>query len=54
MKDEFYFIGDFIVMHYPLTERTDTEFWRHCKTMKIPDSLQHRLDLFKKTGPIFQ
>jgi len=54
MKDEFYFIRDFIVMHYHLTERTDTEFWRHCKTMKIPDSLQHRLDLFKKTGRIFQ
>jgi tryptophan halogenase len=54
MKDEFYFIRDFIVMHYHLTERTDTEFWRHCKTMEIPDSLQHRLDLFKKTGRIFQ
>lgn len=54
MKGEFYFIRDFIVMHYHLTERTDTEFWRHCKTMKIPDSLQHRLDLFKKTGRIFQ
>ena len=54
MKDEFYFIRDFIVMHYHLTERTDTEFWRHCKAMKIPDSLQHRLDLFKKTGRIFQ
>jgi tryptophan halogenase len=54
MKDEFYFIRDFIVMHYHLTNRTDTDFWRHCKTMAIPESLQHRLDLFKKTGRIFQ
>jgi len=45
MKDEFYFISDFIVMHYHLT---DTEFWWHCKAVEIPDSLQRRLDLFKK------
>ncbi len=54
MRDEFAFVRDFIVMHYHLTEREDTPFWRHCKTMPIPDSLRHRLDLFKQTGRIFQ
>ena len=54
MRDEFAFVRDFIVMHYHLTERDDTPFWRHCKNMPIPDSLRHRLDLFKQTGRIFQ
>ena len=54
MKEEFLFVRDFIVLHYHVTEREDTAFWRHCKTMPIPDSLQHRIDLFKQSGRIFQ
>ena len=54
MKEEFLFVRDFIVLHYHVTEREDTPFWRHCKTMPIPDSLQHRIDLFKQSGRIFQ
>lgn len=41
-------------MHYHLTERTDSEFWKRCQSMDIPDSLSHRLDLFKETGRVFQ
>jgi tryptophan halogenase len=54
MSDEFVFVRDFIVMHYHLTQRDDTPFWRHCQSMAIPDSLRHRLDLFKQTGRVFQ
>jgi tryptophan halogenase len=54
MREEFLFIRDFIVLHYHVTEREDTRFWRHCKTMPIPESLQHRIDLFKQTGKVFQ
>lgn len=46
-------ILDFIAMHYRVTERIDSEFWRHCQTMAIPDSLQHKLALFKDTGRVF-
>lgn len=46
-------ILDFIAMHYKVTERQDSEFWRHCKTMVVPDSLQHKLALFKQTGRVF-
>lgn len=45
---------DFIVLHYHVTNRSDTEFWRHCANMQIPDSLQHRIDLFKQTGRVFK
>ena len=46
-------IRDFIIMHYKVTNRTDTEFWRYCKNMEIPDSLAHRIELFKETGSVF-
>lgn len=47
-------IRDFIVLHYKLTQRTDTEFWRYCQAMEIPPSLQHKIDLFKSCGHILQ
>lgn len=51
-KTEMEHIKDFIVLHYHLTERTDSEFWRHCKNMPIPDSLQHRLQTFGLSGRV--
>jgi tryptophan halogenase len=54
MDDEIENIRDFIVLHYHVTNREDTRFWRHCRNMNIPDSLQHRIDLFKETGRVFK
>ena len=45
-------IRDFIVMHYKLTRRTDSEFWRHCAAMAIPDTLRHQIDLFRSSGRV--
>jgi len=45
-------IRDFIILHYKATNRDDSEFWRHCKSQSIPDSLRERLELFKSTGHI--
>ncbi|MFY8274902.1 tryptophan halogenase family protein [Pseudoalteromonas sp. SSDWG2] len=47
-------IRDFIVLHYHVTNREDSRFWRHCKSMEIPESLQHRIDLFRETGRVFK
>lgn len=47
-------IRDFIILHYHVTNRNDTSFWRHVRTMDIPDTLQHRLDLFRETGRVFR
>ena len=54
MDTEFRYIRDFIIMHYHVTERTDSEFWRRCRDMDIPDSLRHRLDLFRDSGRVFE
>ena len=54
MKLEIENIRDFIVLHYHVTNRRDTAFWRHCSSMPIPDSLQHRIELFKQAGRVFK
>ncbi|HEY3637638.1 MAG TPA: tryptophan halogenase family protein [Rhizomicrobium sp.] len=48
----FEWIRDFIVMHYHATEREDTEFWRYCKYMSVPDKLRFRMEMFRKHGHI--
>ena len=52
--DELEKIRDFIILHYKLTERTDSPFWDHCRTMAVPDSLAHRIELFRQSAQAFQ
>lgn len=47
---EFERIRDFIILHYKQTEREDSAFWRYCKNMDVPESLHHKIALFKQTG----
>ena len=51
--EEVELVRDFVVLHFHATQRTDTAFWRHCRTMPIPQSLSRRINLFRETGRIF-
>jgi tryptophan halogenase len=46
-------VRDFLVMHYKLTEREDTEFWRYNRQNTVAQTLKDRMDLFAATGRIF-
>ena len=47
-------VRDFIVLHYHANNRDDSAFWRYCREMEIPESLAHRIALFKETGQVFK
>ena len=47
---EFAQIRDFLILHYHRTDREDSEFWRYCKHMSVPDSLTRKLELFAASG----
>src|SRR3546814_13203847 len=45
-------IRDFVILHYCLTGRCDTAFWRACADMELPPSLARRIALFRINGTI--
>jgi tryptophan halogenase len=45
-------IRDFLVLHYTATERDDTPFWRHCRAIRRPDSLQQRWEMYESNAVI--
>ncbi|HEY0164787.1 MAG TPA: tryptophan halogenase family protein [Sphingomicrobium sp.] len=47
-------IRDFIILHYCATERDDSEFWRYCRSMDLPATLQRKIDLWRSNGRIFR
>ena len=47
-------VRDFIVLHYALTRREDSPFWRHCRDMAVPDSLRERMALFSNRGRLYR
>ena len=47
-------VRDFIILHYHLTNRDDTAFWRSRAAMDVPDSLKARLQSFAEHGQAWQ
>ena len=45
-------IRDFIILHYKANERDDSEMWRYCRHMEVPDTLSAKIELFRVNGRI--
>ena len=52
-REEFEHVRDFIILHYKANGRTDSEFWKHCARMEVPDTLAAKIDQFRGSGQVW-
>jgi len=45
-------IRDFIILHYHLNQRTDSEYWTACANMAIPETLRHKMAMYRAHGRV--
>ena len=51
---EFEQIRDFLVLHYTVNKRTDSAFFNDMRNITLPDSLAHKITLFKESGNLLR
>lgn len=47
-------IRDFVILHYKLNQREDSQFWKNCAAMNIPDSLTHKMEMYRASGRLLR
>ncbi len=47
-------IRDFILLHYKLSQRTDSEFWRYIQTIEVPETLAKKMAVFRRRGHLIK
>lgn len=51
---EFEQVRDFLILHYCATQRDDSPFWNYVRTMKLPEKLQQRIDIYMENGRLYR
>jgi tryptophan 7-halogenase len=54
VEREYESVRDFLVLHYRATERDDSDFWRHCARIEVPDTLAAKIDMFRRNGRLIE
>ena len=54
MREVFEDVRDFIILHYKASRREDSAFWRYCRDMEVPATLQSKLALWGAKGRLFR
>jgi tryptophan halogenase len=52
IRSEYEKVRDFIVLHYHLNRRTDSELWKYCAQMNLPSELEQKKALFYESGHV--
>jgi tryptophan halogenase len=52
MVKAFTTIRDFLLLHYCLTERRDSQLWRDMASMELPETLAFRMHVWRQTGAL--
>lgn len=52
MADMYEEARDFVLLHYVLSDRDDTPFWREARAVSVPESLQRKRELFRARLPV--
>ena len=51
-REEYERLRDFIILHYKLNGREDSDFWQDLRAMAVPDTLQRKMDAFAEDGKL--
>ena len=54
MNEIFIPIRDFIIAHYHVNQRDDSEYWKYCQEMDVPDNVKDKINLYTNTSRLYR
>lgn len=52
--DEYVRVRDFLILHYKLTRRDDTAFWRYVRDMDVPDKVHEKMEAYRANARTYR
>lgn len=52
--EEYIQVRDFLILHYKVTNREDTPFWRYVRNMDVPDKVLEKIAAFDEMGRVYR